>query len=300
MFGYIRPASDRLSKEENERFRSVYCGLCHTMGERYGLSARFLLNFDFTFLAILLSPPEEPPCRACTCIAHPCSKRCSMLSSEALELAADRSVILAWWQIQDHIEDHDFFPSLKYRAAAALLYRSYRKASGLAPQFDKSVQQHLRELAACEREQCASIDAAAEPFAALMADIADCVEEERRARILREIFYHLGRWIYLVDAADDFERDSRENCYNPLRYRYENFTDRLDEDAKAALGITLDASIRQMASAYALCDYGVWTPILDSIFYESFYGIGKAVLNGTYHKPPRKVPEIQEKQEDTL
>ena len=72
-----------------------------------------------------------------------------------------------------------------------------------------------------------------------------------------------------------------------MRYRYHLSADRLDGQTKTLLAQTLDQSIKQMASAYALWDYGVWTPILDSIFYESFYGIGKAVLDGSYHKPVR-------------
>ena len=56
---------------------------------------------------------------------------------------------------------------------------------------------------------------------------------------------------------------------------------------KLALGETLDASIRCMANAYALLDAGAWTPVLDSIFYEGLYAIGRAVLDGAYHKPPR-------------
>ena len=55
MYGYVRPPLQLLPQEENERFRRIYCGLCHTLGERYGQAARFILNYDFTYLAILLS-----------------------------------------------------------------------------------------------------------------------------------------------------------------------------------------------------------------------------------------------------
>ena len=106
---------------------------------------------------------------------------------------------------------------------------------------------------------------------------------------MKEIFYHLGRWIYLVDAADDFEKDAHSHCYNPLRYRYEIDGDQLDEESREAVALSLDLSVHRMASAYALLSCGVWTSILDSIFYESLYGIGNAVLKGTYHKPPRRI-----------
>ncbi len=287
MFGYVRPAPTRLSDAEQERFHSVYCGLCHALGRRYGFAARFLLNYDFTFLAILLLRGEDPPCERRRCAVHPCVG-CGAVRAAALDAAADHSVILAWWQIQDHIADHAFFSGLKYRLAALFLGGAYRKARAALPTFDESVRRHLRELAEREREHCASLDAAAEPFAALLAEIAEPEKDETRRRILRQIFYHLGRWIYLIDAADDFKSDARSGNYNPLRWRYGVEGDELPQEAKLAIGETLDASIRQMSSAYALLDGDAWTTILDSVFYESLYGIGKAVLDGVYRKPPRR------------
>lgn len=108
MFGYIRPSKPRLSEQDEARFQSVYCGLCHELGRKYGFSARFVLNFDFTFLAILLSGAQEPECESCRCAAHPCKAQCVMAHTDALETAADHSLVLVWWQIKDHIEDHGF------------------------------------------------------------------------------------------------------------------------------------------------------------------------------------------------
>ena len=70
MFGYIRPSKPRLSEQDEARFQSVYCGLCHELGRKYGFSARFVLNFDFTFLAILLSGAQEAECESCRCAAQ--------------------------------------------------------------------------------------------------------------------------------------------------------------------------------------------------------------------------------------
>ena len=36
MFGYIECNRSKLSREELERYQSVYCGLCRTLKERYG------------------------------------------------------------------------------------------------------------------------------------------------------------------------------------------------------------------------------------------------------------------------
>ena len=288
MFGYIRPAKERLNAHDEELFQAVYCGLCHELGRKYGFSARFVLNFDFTFLAILLSEAGAPACTSCRCIAHPCKARCVMAHTASLEVAADHSIVLAWWQLRDHIKDHGLLKSLPYRLAALFLHSAYRKASRYVPEFDASVQRHLSDLAAREREHCASLDQAAEPFAALMADIAAVAPDELHRRVMAEIFYHLGRWIYLVDAADDLKKDFEAGCYNPLRYRYGLTDGTLDEKTQQEVALSLDLSVHRMASAYALLERGVWSNILDSIFYESLYGIGNAVLKGTYHKPPRR------------
>lgn len=288
MFGYIRPAKERLNAHDEELFQAVYCGLCHELGRKYGFSARFVLNFDFTFLAILLSETEAPACTSCRCIAHPCKARCVMAHTASLEVAADHSIVLAWWQLRDHIKDHGLLKSLPYRLAALFLRSAYRKASRCVPEFDASVQRHLSDLAARERAHCASLDQAAEPFAALMADIAAVAPDELHRRVMAEIFYHLGRWIYLVDAADDLKKDFEAGCYNPLRYRYGLTDGTLDEKTQQEVALSLDLSVHRMASAYALLERGVWSNILDSIFYESLYGIGNAVLKGTYHKPPRR------------
>ena len=126
MFGYVRPPLQDLPREETERFRRMYCGLCHTLGRRYGTAARFILNYDFTYLAILLSEPREPETHEKRCLRHPVHARAYLEENDAMALAADESVILAYWQLRDGVEDHDWFHGLKYRGLSAVLEPSYR------------------------------------------------------------------------------------------------------------------------------------------------------------------------------
>ena len=109
MFGYVRPPLQALSETEVERFRRMYCGLCHTLEQRYGQAARFILNYDFTYLAILLSDSEEGSVSSARCYASPLAQRAYLEPSAAMELAADESVILAYWQLRDGVDDHDWF-----------------------------------------------------------------------------------------------------------------------------------------------------------------------------------------------
>ena len=127
MFGYVRPSAARLTEEDQRRFGAVYCGLCRQLGERYGQAARMILNYDFTFLAVLLWQGEVPEPIHRGCVAHPFAGRDYVPGNDALALAADESVILAWWQAQDALADPGKGKT-KYRAASLALKGAYRRA----------------------------------------------------------------------------------------------------------------------------------------------------------------------------
>ena len=293
MFGYVRPPQD-LPEEERKRFARAYCGLCHTLGERYGTAARFILNYDFTFLAILLSGPEEGPTHHGRCAAHPVHGRDRLESSPALALAADESVILAYWQARDGVEDHDWIHGLKSRGASAVLEGAYRKAAGTRPDFDRSTRLQLDLLARLEREKCPSMDRAADTFAVLLQGAAQAVDEPVRRRVLEQIFYHLGRWVYLVDAADDLKKDAASGNYNPVALRYGLTGGVWTEEARRSFAATLDQSIHMMATAFELWNFGVWTPVLKNTLYTGLFRVGKAVLDGTFRRGGGDKRETQE------
>ena len=294
MLGYVRPAADRLTEEQEACFRAAYCGLCHTLGERYGLPGRMILNYDLTFLAMLLSEGQDEQCRK-GCVMHPLKGRTCTCGGEAFALAADMSVILTWWQIQDGIADHGFWSGLKYRAASWMLRRAYRKARLLRPAFDEGTQRHLKALSQLEKEKCPSIDAAADTFAQLLSGAADEVEEPVKRRVLAQMLYHLGRWIYLIDGADDLKKDAESGNYNPVALRYGLTDGTWTPESRRDFATTLDHSIHQMAAAFELWDFGVWTPVLQSTFYGGLFQVGKAVLDGSFHRPSRKnIREIEE------
>ena len=288
MFGYVRPSAQRLSGEEQERFTAVYCGLCHTLQRRYGLPARMILNYDLAFLAVLLD--EGGVCRSCEkrCMVHPVKKRPCGLPSAALDTAADYSVILTWWQLRDGVADHGFWRGLKYRVASLFLRRAYDKARRLQPEFDAGTRHHLEELAALERENCPSIDRAADTFAGLLAGAAAGVSDSVRRRVLQQMFYHLGRWIYLTDAADDLKKDVKSGSYNPLVLRFSLQEGKLTQESQQELAATMDRSVEQMAAAFELADFGDWAGIIRSVVYEGLYAVGNAVLNCTFHQRPKR------------
>ena len=275
MFGYVRPARGELKCKEFDLYRATYCGLCRCMRRRYGLLAPMFLNFDFTFLALLLWEPEAgfTPCRG-RCHANPLIKKPMCPDSPALELAADESVILTWWKLRDTARDDGIWGGFPARILSALLRPAYRKAAGRRPEFNQAVCRSLEELSHLERENCPSLDRAADTFARLLQAAAPA--DGARGRILGQLLYHLGRWIYLVDAQDDLEEDRKAGRYNPVLARFG------PEGDNKAMALTLDHSLEQMGAALQLGEFGCRMPILENVIYLGLPLVQRAVFDGSW------------------
>ena len=275
MFGYVRPFRPELKCKDFDLYRATYCGLCRCLRRRYGLAAPMLLNFDFTFLALLLWEPEEgfTPCKG-RCHANPLRKLPMCPDSPALELAADESVVLAWWKLQDDLGDEGFGKRLAVRAMSWVFRPAYRKAAQLRPEFDRTAERCLKELALLEKENCPSLDRTADAFARLLQSAAPGGGE--RGRVLSQLLYHLGRWIYLADARDDLEEDMARGRYNPAAARYGPSGD--DESLKR----TMNHSLELMGAALQLGEFGCRTALLENIVYLGLPLTQRAVFDGTW------------------
>lgn len=287
MFGYVRPVEAELRREDRERYRAAYCGLCHAMGRQCGLPARLTLNYDFTLLAILFLPPEEPILSRRRCPAHPLKKRESCAECKGLELAADESVILAWQKLRDDVEDRGFLSGLPPRAAALGLGRAYRGAAARRPEFDRQVSASLDRLYALERECSPSMDRTADTFAGILKAAVPRELSGRRARTLEQMLYHLGRWIYLVDAWDDLEEDRAAGRYNPLIVRFGG----KPEEELDYMRTTLTHSVKLVISAFQLEDFGCWGPLIENILYRGLPSVQEAVLTGRWREQQRETGE---------
>ena len=281
MFGFIRPLRGELKVCEWERFQSVYCGLCHSIRKRYGLLQTALLSYDCTYLALVLDA-IQPECATCRrrCIMHPIRRRSCASETPGIRHAAAVSVILNWHKLQDTIDDERGWRRLGARVLRLLLYRGYRKARRDNPEFDRAAAEQLQRLDAIQRERTASLDIPADTFANLL---RAAVPQERTedGRILGELFYHTGRWIYLIDACDDLAEDFAAGNYNPVRLRYQLTKPDLSPH-RETLNHTLLQSLAASYHAYILLKIQKDSGILENILCQGLPEVTRQVLNGTF------------------
>ena len=279
MFGYIRPRRDTLLVRDYDRYRAAYCGLCRAGGKRCGFGARGWVSYDMTFLYLLLRAPEKAgESRKCHCPAHVARRSCE-LGGDAMDLAADFSVLLYYWKLRDAVADERGLRRFGARLASLLLRRAYRKAARQHPAEDALIRQQLSRLAQLEAAHSDILDAPADAFATLLTCLAPL---HPQARVAQQLLYHVGRFIYLVDALDDLPGDCKRGSYNPLRYRFSLQDGALTPADRAQLLATIHASIGMACAALELLEVNSGGALLHNIIYEGLPGVLQAVDAGKF------------------
>ncbi len=258
MLGYVKIDKGELKVREYEVYTGYYCGVCKSIGRRYGQLPRMVLSYDAAFLAILLaslSDESDTPVQE-HCIAHPVIKKKTVIRNRAIDYAGDVMLILAWYKLADDAADEG---KAYAKPVMLMMKRIFRRLNSLYPELCSRIENHLSALSALEREKCASIDMAAEAFSKIMEDI---FTEGLRAvygseppqqtspgadrsdygisgasgmqngpcgfaspgsdtrELLARAGYHLGKWVYMIDAVDDIEENIESGAYNPLLFRF--------------------------------------------------------------------------------
>ena len=213
MFGFVRPCAADLSEEEKKRYRAVYCGLCRALSEKYGLAGRLGLNYDMTFLTLLLSSLYEPEeqSRETVCPPHPMKKHLEIIT-EYTDYAADMTVALTYYKALDDWQDEKKAAGKVY---SDLLKRHYEGVKKRWPDQCECIEKSLDALHEVEKDENAQPERAADLSGQMLASLF-AVKRDFFQKQMASLGYFLGKFIYMMDAAMDYERDLKKGCFNPL------------------------------------------------------------------------------------
>ena len=239
MLGYVIINKNELKDEELELYNGYYCGVCKSIGKRHGQFPRLALSYDIVFLALILSSLNEFPLRVEKehCILHPIDRKPVVYDDAAVDYAADMLLILAYHNFLDDKKDEH---RVRGALGSSMLKGSYQVLAKSYPDICSEIEKNIEKLSELEKEKSGSLDLTCEAFGKVLesvfmgynppkddSPIASLIsnsekvnsENEKNKRILSALGLALGKWIYLMDAMDDFEKDKKSGSYNPLIYR---------------------------------------------------------------------------------
>lgn len=206
-------------------YKTYYCGVCREIGKHFGFVPRFGLTHEFAVLAMLLevcsSNTHKHTIRNKPCIAHPFKRVSSVSGSPFVTYAAACNVLFFRAKLRDAwIDDRNiaaWFAGVFYAMGNKRAQKKYKD-------FANAISDEVDTLSRLEQAQCVSVDTIAEPFARLLATLftVDGLMPGSISKELSTMGYHLGKWIYLIDAAADREDDLKKGSYNVYNIRYQD------------------------------------------------------------------------------
>lgn len=264
MFGYVCINKGEMKIKDYETYKAVYCSLCKQLGKDYSVFTRFLLSYDLTFLALFIMANEDscPGFKKGRCKFNPL-KPCKYCTSgeDALSESAALLVLMSYYKLIDNINDGTFFEKTGCVLLKPIFTLWMKKAVKNYPELAEACEKMYKDQLIAEKNN-ACIDEAAEPTAKLLKFVFSRHAYSDKIRPAYEQFgYHLGKWIYLMDAACDVDSDIRSKSFNP----FYNKLQKPQKDCAFYADKVLCHSMYLMTSAYSLIDKKRFQDILDNI-----------------------------------
>ncbi len=295
MFGYVKPFVSQLKVCEHEIYKGIYCGLCKQFGRSYNQLSRLTLSYDMTFFALLYIglSDEKLNFENKRCFMHPFKKKPCILQCKALKLSADIGILFAFYKLKDNVADENFVKKFLSRFCKLGLLFSFKKAKHRQSEVSKIIKDFVKDQSKMEKKEHVSIDEACHPTAKALGLIAATLSNDHKNKdTLYRVGYMLGRYIYIIDAVDDLQKDLKNNSFNPFlqSFSLENKID-LELDSNSINSFddmqyfnkmssnmqkseilkkakdTLNFTIAQLAEAFELLPIKRYKPIINNIIY---------------------------------
>ena len=177
------------------------------------MPGQMTLSYDMTFLVMLLTSLYEPVDNRekKRCIVQPLKKQCC-ISNEYTEYVADMTILLSYFKCQDDWQDEK---KVFKKIYGDILRGKSGKRREFYKQKEAVIEENLKNLSEAEERGEEDLDVMAGYFGNIMAELF-VVKPDEWSDNLKKIGYYLGKYIYIMDAYDDLEKDIRKKNYNPF------------------------------------------------------------------------------------
>lgn len=270
MFGYVRINKMDLTFREFENYKGYYCGLCKYLKENHGEISRLGLNYDITFLILILSAIYKPKTNIFeeVCIVSPFKKKKKIIN-EITEYAASMNILLTYYKLEDNLLDDKGIKDI-------LAYNIYKSKLKLAhekyPHKSNIIREQMKLLKELEKEENCSIDKVSNTFGEIMGEIFSYKNDEYEEN-LRRVGFNIGKYIYILDAYEDLDEDYKKGRYNPFIEYINN-----REELKLKVDRLISMSLGLLGSSIDNLNLKLNRGIVENIVYSGVYLRYKNIL----------------------
>ena len=265
MFGYINVNREKLNLTDRQIYQSYYCGLCQKLKESFGRKGQMLLNYDMTFLIVLLTGlyELEDETEEFICALHP-SKKHTPRFKEATKYAAAMNLLLCTKNFEDDWHDNRSYTK---KALSQMFKKDYERIAAHYPRQGQAIQHYLQRLELAEKGKERNVDAVAGLTGEMLGEIFAWKEHDIWAEELRCMGFYMGKFIYLMDAYEDIGKDNKNNCYNVLNLMHKE----TEQDFETFSGLLLTSMMSECAKSFERLPILLHAEICRNILYSGVW-----------------------------
>lgn len=211
MFGYINPSTPNLFIKDDILYKALYCGMCKSIGKGCGNVAKSALTYDTAFMSAMLHNIAncDVKIEKRRCALHLIKRRPMARPDKISVLIGCMNTMLAYYKLLDDKADGE------KKGIFAFAFRlGFNRAKKRHPALAEIISESMKEQANLEKAGCAIIEQACEPTADMLKKLSDYALGEYATDDTGALFYGIGKWIYLADALDDYDKDVKKGRYN--------------------------------------------------------------------------------------
>ncbi|MCU6763023.1 Uncharacterised protein [uncultured Roseburia sp.] len=264
MFGYINVNRKELTEENLKIYQSYYCGLCQSLKKNTGIKGQMLLNYDMTFLIVLLTGlyELEDEEKEFICAIHPGKKKLARMN-EATQYAAAMNVMLAYHNLEDDWRDERAYAK---RAIFQMIKKDYQKIAGEYPRQAEALETYMKRLTAYERSEEHNIDLIAGLTGEMLGEIF-AWKEDVWAEELKCLGFYMGKFIYLMDAYEDLDKDEKNKTYN----LFSDLKKENQKDFETLSKLILTSMMSECSKSFERMPILLYADILRNILYSGVW-----------------------------
>ena len=277
MFGYIQPDAPYLFKKDETLYKALYCGLCKSIGAGCGQRARTALTYDMAFMSALVHNIryQDVKIERSHCVLHCIRKRPIAKVDDITVMLGCINTALAYYKLCDDKTDGD-----KKAVFRHLYKRGLKRAKKQHRRAVNIISLYMRVQSEIESAGCKVIDMAAEPSAAMMKELSVYALGDYSTPETEALFYDLGKWVYLIDALDDYDKDVKKHRFNVFYNAYgAESKARAVEENLNELTFLFDSLFADMRERISKIDFGFNKDLTDNIILRGIPLKTRAILN---------------------
>ena len=279
MFGYVRADTPYLYIKDDTLYKAMYCGVCKGIAEVCGQTARMGLSYDVTFLSVILHniSGQDVKLEKQHCLTHCIRTKLMAETDELTRQLGALNTILVYYKYTDDIEDGD-----RGRGKRLWFKKGFKRAKQRYPEIERIVRENLAEQEKTEKAKVDSVDRAADATANMLADFSDHILGEKATKHTHGLFYAVGKWIYLIDALDDYDKDKKKGAYNPfiLAYKTGSLADLMSSKKAEEVRYIFNALFFDIRENLSHIEFPFNRDLSDNILLRGLPAMTRRIMNG--------------------